>query len=57
MRQHLNNCKIHRLTDTLTDSQTLSIVQNRLGKDQSGQIRKAKDRSEQGIYGFMDLGF
>ena len=57
MRQHLNNCKIHRQTNKQTNSHILSFVQNRLGQVQSaigtGQDRGFKDL---GIEGFIYLG-
>ena len=42
MRQHLNNCEIHRLTNS-------HILR-------TGAVRTGQDRSRQGILEFRDLG-
>ena len=58
MRQHLNNCEIHKQTNKQTHSHILSFVQNRLGQEQSGQVRTGQDRGfkDLGIWGFRCLG-
>ena len=50
MRQHLNKLEIHTLTHSQTHRQTLSFVQNRLGQDQSEQVRIGQEK------GFKNLG-
>ena len=53
MRQHLNKLEFHSLTHSQTNKQTLSFVQNRLGQDQSGKVRKGQDRSGQRFLGIL----
>ena len=53
MRQHLNNCEIHKQTNKQTHSQTLSFVQNRTGQDKSGQGIKGIFRDFKGFLGIL----
>ena len=72
MRQHLNNCEIHRLTDR--HLALFRTIKDRASQDWPGHIRTGQDRGlkdlgtkdfrnlgilifrDLGIYGFRDLG-